>query len=78
MHGCGLTEFVLSSFCRALGYQGTLSPFRKYQGLRVADALAQAWGKVWVWNRACYGEASREILADLCRSLRPGVKTPEL
>lgn len=25
-----------------------------------------------------WGEVRREILADLCRSLSPGVKTPEL
>lgn len=40
--------------------------------------LAQTLGKVWVWNCVCYGEARREILAGLCHSLSPGVKTPEL
>lgn len=78
MHGCGLTEFMLWSFCRALGYQGTLRPFRKCQGLRVADVSAQGLGKVWVWNCVCCGDVRREILADLCHSLGCGVKTPEL
>lgn len=40
--------------------------------------LAQALGKVWVWNCVCYGELRREILADFCHSLSPGVKPPEL
>lgn len=35
-------------------------------------------GKVWVWDCVCYGEVRREILADLCCSLSPGVKSPEL
>lgn len=44
----------------------------------MSNLLEQALGKVWVWNCMCYEEVRREILADLCCALSPGVKTPEL
>lgn len=49
-HGCGLTEFVLSSFHGAFGYRGTRSPFSKYWGLRAVGALAQVLGKGFIFK----------------------------